>query len=467
MAKWTPIPIGDNKLLENVQEAILGRGSAALENCFANEAGGLTQFPGMQPFATLNGSGPTYLHEWRGDLIAVTSGQMWRMNKSGIAENVTQVPVSGNRRVIMDRTENELVAAAGGQIVRFAGKQTEILSEDAPLSTHALFVDGYLVAIEKDSGRFYHCAPGEYRSWNPIDVFSAEGKPDDINAALVTPFRELLLTGIDSIEQFERLPSGDTPFFRRWAVGEGVFAPYTLTFADNGAWGINRSFEFVRMSGQTSQDAAVAIGKTLEKIDDWSDAWAAPMMIAGQKFICLQMPKATNVHDTKGVTCLFDFRRKCWFNLYGWDDALGVPRRWPGWSYYQLWGRHFVGGNGRVLELKTDATTNAGELRRVLGRSGHIDFGSDVRVDDVRIKIKRGVGGHDDRAPKVRFRVLRDNKTWTRWKEKDLGRFGDRQQTVLLGGMGMAGTFQFEWEITDAVEAELVAMDVLITPVAR
>lgn len=467
MAQWKPVPIGENPLLTNIQEAILGKGSAALENCFSNEAGGLTQFPGMQAFSTLNGSGPTYLHEWRGDLMAVTSGQMWRIDRAGNAENVTKVPVSGGGRVIMDRTENELVASAGGQIVRFAGKETEILSEAAPRSTHALFIDGYLIAIEKDSGRFYHCAPGEYRSWDPIDVFSAEGRPDDINAAIVTPFRELLLTGIDSIEQFERLPSGDTPFFRRWAVGEGIFAPYTLVFADNATWGVTRSFEFVRMSGQTSQSAGDTIGQTLEAIDDWSDAWATTMNIAGQKFIVLQMPKATNAHDSRGVTCLFDYRRKRWFNLYGWDETLGAPRRWPGWSYYQLWGRHFVGGDGRVMELLPSATGNGSERRRVLGRSGHLDWGSDVRVEDVRIKIKRGGGNYEDREPKIRFRCRRDAKDWTRWKEKGLGRHGDSQQTLLLGGMGIAGTFQFEWEITDAAEAEMVAMDVLLTPVAR
>lgn len=467
MAQWKSIPIGDNPLLTNVQEIILGKGSAALENCFSNEAGGLTQFPGMESVATLNGSGPTYLHEWRGDLIAVTSGQMWRINQAGDAENVTKVPVSGGGRVVMDRTENELVAAAGGQIVRFAGKDTEILSESAPKSTHALFIDGYLIAIEKDSGRFYHCAPGEYRSWNPIDVFSAEGKPDDINAAIVTPFRELLLTGIDSIEQFERMPSGDTPFFRRWAVGEGIFAPYTLTFADNAVWGVTRSFEFVRMSGQTSQSAGDAIGQTLEDIDDWNGSWATAMNISGQKFIILQMPEATNAHGSKGVTCLFDYRRKRWFSLYGWDEDLGAPRRWPAWSYYQLWGRHFVGGDGKVLELKKSATQNGAERRRVLGRSGHLDWGSDVRVDDVRIKIKRGVGDYDGLEPKVRFRCRRDTDRWTRWKEKGLGKTGGNQQTLLLGGMGIAGSFQFEWEITDAAEAEVVGMDVLLTPVAR
>ena len=45
---------------------------------------------------------------------------------------------------------------------------------------------------------------------------------------MVTPFSELMLSGRASIEQFERLASASTPFFRRVSVGEGIKAPYTL-----------------------------------------------------------------------------------------------------------------------------------------------------------------------------------------------------------------------------------------------
>ncbi len=466
MAAWKDIPLSA-KLLTNVQESALSKGSAARENCFTTEVGSISAFPGMDTFATLNGNSPTYLHEWRGDLVAVSSGRVWLIGKDGASVDVTKVQVSGGNRVIFDRTENELLMAAGGQIIRLANAETDVLSEDAPLATHVGFIDGYVVANEKDSGRFQHCTAGDFRDWNPLDVFSAEGKPDDINAIIVTPFRELILTGIDSIEQFERLPNGTTPFFRRWAIGEGVLAPYTLVAVDSGTWAINKQQEFVRMSGQTSQSASDAVGRSLESISDWTDAWAAQMNIAGQKFIVLQMPKAENVYGTEGVTFLFDYRQGRWFSLFGWTEETGTPSRWPGWSYYPLWGRHFVGGNGCVHELKLDAFDNAGERRRVLGRTAHINWNTPARIDDVRVQVKRGVSGYDANPPKIRIRCLRDQTKWTRWIERDLGKSGDRAQEIRLGPMGDADTFQFEWEVTQASEVEVLGMQALVTALER
>jgi len=462
MAKWQEIPLGKGNLMQNVKEAVLTKGNAALENCFATDEGGVSAFPGLIDFATLGGSAPTYLDEWRGDLVAVTNGRVTLIDRLANKRDVTAVSVAGGKRVIFDRTENELLMAAGGPIVRLAKMETEMLAREAPESTHARFVDGYVVAIEKNSGRFYHSEPDGYRVWDPINVFSAEGKPDDLNAAIVTPFRELIMAGPESIEQFERLPSGDTPFFRRWSVGEGVYAPYTAVAVDNGVWAVNRLKEFVKITGQLSHDVSDSIGMSLEAIDDWTDAWAVPINILGQKFILLQMPQAMNVYETKGVTALYDYRQKKWFNLFGWNDGLGLPERWPGWSYYSLWNRHFVGGAGRVYEMRADAYTNAGTTRRVLGRTAHYRFGITTRVDNMRITLKRGLVGSDADEPAISVRVRRDNKDWTRWRRKGLGRAGHKQMAIEFGGMGIADTFQVEWEITAACEVEIRRIDALV-----
>lgn len=466
MAQWKDIPLA-SELLTNVKESALTRGNAALENCFTNETGGISAFPGLTSFQTLAGNSPTYLSEWRGDLVAVTAGRTWLIGQDGSVREATFVQVGGGQRVVFDRTENELLMAAGGLPIRLAHGRTEILSEDAPLTTHVGYIDGYVIAIEKDSGRFQHSGAGDYRDWNPLDVFSAEGKPDDLNALVVTPFRELILTGQDSIEQFERLPSGDTPFFRRWAVGEGVKAPYTLVAVDAGTWAINKQAEFVRMSGQTSRAASAEVGRSLEAITDWSNAWAAAINIAGQKFIVLQAPKAVTPYGNNGMTFLFDYRQGRWFTLYGWDEINGTPARWPGWSYYPMWGRHFVGGNGRVYELSVSANDHAGQRRRVLGRTAHIGFKTPARIDDVRVQVKRGLAGHDTRPARIRFRCLRDQQTWTRWIERSFQTAGHKAQELRLGPMGDADTFQFEWEVTEGVEVELVGMQALITPLER
>jgi len=460
---WKDVPLSA-KLLTNVQEAALRRASAAIENAYVNEQGGFTRFPGLTDFVTLTGDAPTYLDRWRGDLVAVSNSRVWRIQPDGTAEDVTGAPVRGDGRVSFARADNELAMAAGGEIIRFAGVETELLSPDAPLASAVAYIDTYLLAAEAGSGRFYNSDAAEgTRSWNPVDVFAADGTPDNITSMIVTPYRELIVAGPESTEQYERLPSGTVPFFRRWSVGEGNTVPGSLIFADNAVWMVNSNREFVRASGQTSQSRGDAVGVTLEDIDDWRGAWAAAVNVQGQKFIVLQAPYATNTYDTAGVTLVHDFRQGHWFSLYGWDDR-GFPARWPGWSYQFIWDRHFVGGNGRVYELDHRAFDNAGAVQRVLGRTAHFDDWGESRVDNVRLRFKRGtVSPNAEREPRIGLRVRRDNRDWTRWVYKSMGRTGAGEMVLEFGAFGCAHTWQFEWSTTAAVELEVVRMQADVT----
>lgn len=465
-AKWVNIPL-DKKLFTNVDEVVLQHSLAAMENAFVNEAGGHTRFPGFAPFRDLGGAARVYLDEWRGDMMACTSqGKVYRIDQAGSVENVTGVPVSGGRRVVFSKTDAELLMAAGGPIIRFAGDKTEVLSEDAPNATHVAYIDGFVVAAEISSGRFYHNTAGDTGAWDPLDVFAASGNPDNINAMVVTPFKELLVCGVDSIEQFERLPSGDPPFFRRWSVGEGVSAPYTMVFADNAAWGVNKRFEMVRFSGQTSQPASDDIGRSLEGVDDWTDAWATVIQIVGQKFILLQAPLATSVHGTKGITFLFDFKSQKWSSLYGWDASLGVPDRWPGWSYVSLWGRHFVGGEGRIYELTANTHWHAGVPARMLGRTAHMSDMGEVRFDNLRARLRRGTGTNTSEGT-FSLRVNRDTRGFSEWKRKGLGYRGASDMIVEFGPLGCGHTFQFEWMVTDDCPVELVRLEAQMTRIGE
>lgn len=462
-SKSRNINISD-KLFLNVKESCLTAGSAALENAYQNEVGGISRFPGLYDFATLAGVEPTYLHEWQGDLIAVSGSRVWRIGEDGTTSEATGVQVSGGKRVSFDRTTNELLMAAGGPIVRLAAEKTELLSADAPQSSHVGYIGGFAMAVEVNTGLFYHSAAHDFRSWNPIDVFAAESKPDFLNSMIITPYGEIMMGGVDSIEQWEKLSGSQDPQFqRRWALGEGSFVPYVMTFADNSVWSLNKYREFVRVSGQVSRPTSDDIAAhALEPADSYEDAWASPLLIAGQKFILLQLPKATNIYDTKGITLLYDYRQSKWFNLFGWSDDLCVPDIWPGTSVYTLWGRVFVGGAGVVYELKTDVYQNDSVTQRVMWRSGNLDFGT-VRIDNLRMRVKRGLSNPNDSRYAISVRVSLDGNYWTKWIRRDLGRHGENAMWVDFGPMGCADTFQIQVDMTDAGEFEMIKMSADLT----
>jgi hypothetical protein len=454
---WQAIPFAE-KLFTNVKETVLRKANAALENMFVNESGGVTRFPGLKTFTALPQDGKVYLSSYREDLIAVTEGGlMLRIDKNANVEDVTEVPISGGKRVVFAEGDNEIMCAAGGPIIRFAGEHTELLSENAPESTHVAYIDGYVVAPELESGVFRHSST-DARTWEDLDTFSADGNPDNINAIMTTPFREIVVGGPKSIEQFERLPNGAVPFFRRWAVGEGLSAPYTLLSADNATWFFNNNREFVRSVGQVSSSAGDDLGRTFEGVDNWSDAWAVPINIFGQKLILIQIPEATNIYGTKGITVVLDYRQKKWFSLYGWNDNRNVQARWPGWSYHRLWDRNFVGGEGIIYEIDEATFAYGSQLQKVLGRTAHIKAWGESRVNNVEVIVDRGTSAANTDEPFLWLRAKKDNKRWTRWIQRSLGKSGDSQMTIQFGAMGTASVWQFEYMTTGACRLDIIGM---------
>lgn len=471
MADWADIPLA-SKLFTNIEEEGLTKAFADLENSYINEAGGHVRFPGLKPFCTLTGHGRVSLGEWKNDLIAVTAdGQVFRVTPNGEAENVTGVPVTGARRAIFTKTDEELVIAAGGTAVRFAGEKTEILSDDCPKTTHVQYVDGYLIANEFLSNRFRYSEASNYRVWPAINIYSATHAPDNIDSLLVNGFGEVMAFGDQSVEQFERLANGTVPFFRRWRSPEGIHrgTEYAVIEEDNAFFMVNNRGEFVRLSGQTSNPYSDDLGATFENIDDWRDAWAGRVSLDGQKFVVLQFPYASNPYGTKGLTFGLDVRSKKWTTLYGWDAQRAAPARWPGWSIFETSssfgkGRKLVGGDGCIYEFTKDTYYHDGGPAVMRGKSAHYRDKAATRIDAVRMTLKRGVGGYD-KSPKLAIRAIKDNDMRTQWEEVDLGLSGANDLTVEFGTMGTADTWQFEWRITDDCRVNIMKVQAYMEPV--
>lgn len=484
MAQWADFPWKE-PLFTNADESILRAAPAAVENAYANRAGGFTRMPGLFRYTEMPGQGRVYLTRFRNQLIAVTQrGRTYRIANDGTPEDVTGVILSGGRRPIFAATDDSrLVIAAGGPLLELSSPATRLLSPTAPESTHIAYIDGYLIAPEIGSGRFRYCDPGEYTVWNDLSVFSAEGKPDDLNGAIVTPYRELLLTGDESIEQFERMQSGTRPFFRRWTTGEGLAHPYTLVADVAGTYGVNQRSEFVRFSAQVSREMSSDVALTLDEVDDWTDAWAAALAIDGQRFIVLQAPNAYyEPYDCRGITLLLDYRERRFSFLWGWNDRDGVPARWPGWSIERIGGRTFVGVEDGIAEMSRSArgmlnaasplgtgtiggtpTDPDGQTMRTLFRSAHVDTFGPSRIDNVRVRVKRGVGpGYQSERPKIGLRMLRDGRFWTTWTWRDLGRPGERDMPIEFGAQGVGDTWQMEIAVSDATEVQFVGAKIQV-----
>jgi len=101
-------------------------------------------------------------------------------------------------------------------------------------------------------------------------------------------------------------------------------------------------------------------------------------------------------------------------------------------------------------------------VQRWLLRTGHIREWGEITVDDLRVTIKRGVGD-TEAEPQLWVRANRDNRSWTKWARKGLGKKGDRTMTLTFGGFGTARDWQFEFATTDDCEIHLRKADIMRT----
>lgn len=469
--EWIPLPL-DKGLFANLDPEAVVAFSTAMENAFVNELGGISRFPGLEVFATLKDNGRVYLGDFEGDLIAATSkGQIYRISSTGNVTACTGAPVTGSGRVIMAPTDKEMLFAAGGPVVRLRQTTSEVLSTSAENAFYVGWIDGFALAPEAGSLFTFYSNAGDVEQWPAGNNLQANSNPDAITTMLINPFREIMLGGGKKFEQWERLTTGNVPFFRRWSIGDGPKVPYVTIFADNTMWTINSKSELVKFLGQRSENDGRVIGRLLENIDDWSDAWMGgypdqPLHIVGQKFILFQAPNATNEYGTKGVTIVYDYANKKFCTLYGWDNQNSTPTRWPGWSHWPLWGNVFVGGEGVIYKLTTDTFFNSGTLSRWLVRTAHIAQGNAIQIKNFRLRCKRGIGTPTSKAT-IQVRCRRDARAFGPWIKRDLGFAGDNIQFKEFGPFGTAGTFMWEIACSDDAAVNLIAAEVKAVPIGH
>lgn len=465
--RWVDLPI-EKGWFANVREGVLTQSAAAMENLYVNEAGGHTPFPPLYKWLQLPSPGDVVPFSWDGGMVAVTDkGRVFRVSSDRTARDVTGVPLGGGSRPVVARTDESLLLAAGGPILVLADK-TEILSADAPETTHVVYLEGYVVAPEPRSGRFFRSDVGDYRTWNPINQQSAEGKPDPITCMAVNEFNEMVVAGPESIELYQTVANADVPFYKRADLGEGILAPHTLCEGDGYWWCVNRRHEMTRIASMSPRPVSRDIDRLLMQSNDlsavntWDGAWAQELLIHGQRFIVLQVPRMRTEDGREGPTFLYDYRNGRWSSLWG-VDGDGRLERWPGRGFATAWNKQFVGGPDGWIYILGDPVAGFGDLepveRRMRFRSGtynaqDLERGAySLEIDNVRMRMARTKAVYGDVTDAIRLRAELDGQVWTDWVTRPLEGTGHHNVEFTSFGVVQTVAFEYEFWSTEAIES--------------
>ncbi len=196
---------------------------AKLVNAYAESSEGdkadqfaVMAIPGLSIFATISGAATPVrgVHVMDTSLYAVVGTELFLFNSAGVGGPIGVI--GGTLPVQMADNGTQLAIQGGalnnqGYIVDTGTLYTNIVN--LPPVSGVAYMDGYFVWPVFESDQFIISALGDGLSYDPLDVATVEGDPDDI-VGLVNLQRELQFFGSRTIEIWFNSGNADFPFER-------------------------------------------------------------------------------------------------------------------------------------------------------------------------------------------------------------------------------------------------------------
>jgi len=429
--------------------------SSRLVNCFAEAAPPegrgpalLKRCPGISPFANCELGEGRGLHVMGGTLFAVCGTKLHSISAAGVVTDLGTI--SGDRRVWMADNGTQLVVGQEGiWYVWQNGTLSTITDPDFTTrgAVAAQFIDGYLVFVEPDSGRFFCSDLNNATVFDALDFATAEGAPDKL-VTLAVDHRQLILFGRETTElwynsgatgfPFERLPSG--------FIELGCAAVQGVTKLDNSVFWLANDRTIRRLSGQTPQRVSQhGIEERLRAMSRVDDCQAFSYSMNGHLCAVFRFP-------TAGDTFVFDATTNEWH-----ERVSGSSSVWRVVDIADVDGKVFAQDEttGDVGVFDAAVFSEWGDVQRAewtyapLYSDGRRQFSNTLEiVCDTGVGLPSGQG----EDPLLTLEVSTDGgRTWLAQPVKTLGAIGQYRQRVRWHRLGSARDVVFRCSISDPV----------------
>jgi hypothetical protein len=294
------------------------------------------------------------------------------------------------------------------------------------------FIDGYVLALQKDSPIVWFSALENALSWDALDFFARSGTSDNIVGIAVTKDRVWCL-GSKTATLFYDSGDTDTPFvpYPGTTMQIGLVSPWLMgVYADQVFW--------VSVSSRGSRRVVMAMDAVPQPISTPPiDLWLQNCpTLAGAEMLIYEQDSHVFVNITAPdspddiQTYSFDAAENMWAARAGWDAVRGVYTRWPVRGVMGIDGAVIVGDyrNGNIYELRlTTYTDNGGIIRRERACPYVSDENQWLFIDSFELGAQVGVGLSTGQgvAPVANLELSRDaGQTWVNTGTATLGAMG-------------------------------------------
>lgn len=229
-----------------------------LVNCFAEMAEGdkasefaVMVMPGLVQFATVNQSPVRGIHNMQGVVYAVIGSQLFSLDSAGTATLIGTI--GGSDPVQMADNGAEIAIQGGvnndtGYVYSGGVLYTGILN--LPQVSGVTYIDGYFVWPIFESDQFIISGINDGLSYDPLDIATVEGDPDNIVGVLNLQ-RELMFFGADTVEIWWNSGAADFPFERQGNafIERGCKDRNSIAKIDNSAHFVGDDLIVYRLNG--------------------------------------------------------------------------------------------------------------------------------------------------------------------------------------------------------------------------
>jgi hypothetical protein len=308
------------------------------------------------------------------------------------------------------------------------------------------FLDGYFIAVDRQTQTFRISGLLDGLSWDPLDFATENDIPDSI-VAVAVDHRRVWFFGEVQIEGYYDSGNADFPFTRDQSavIQVGLAAQSSLCSLDNTLYWLGKDMNGAnvayRMNGLTGERVSTYAqeavwnsypGDGINTLN--ADAVGFAYQENGHTFFVLSFP-------TEGTQWVYDVGEQLWHERGRWDAATGkyVAPFARYHTYNPGVNRHYVGGGdvgthttpGNIyLQSQDIYQDNGGVIRRVR-RSGYInDRNQRIFCGRFELQMETGTtqlldGAGNPRQAQISMRFSDDN-----------GRNYSPEQTVNCGALG-------------------------------
>jgi hypothetical protein len=314
---------------------------------------------------------------------------------------------------------------------------TTISDVDWPGCSAVDFVDGYVVAVESNSGRFICSALNDSSSYDGLDFATAEARPDPLVTLKVSQ-RDVILLGTETSEIWWN--AGETGFpFARQAGGFmelGCLSRLGVCTADNtlAILASDRTFRMLRGRSWVKISQS-GVEERLASYDTVSDCEAYSYTWNGMIHVCFRFP-------SEGVTWCFCVNTGEWYET---DTDIVTAINHNG----KVWVQHLDGTVGYLSDSVQsqfgEAVTREVTFPNVYNstkRAFHSSFKVAFRTGDVDATV----------SPLVQLDISDDGgNRWTSLPPRPMGLTGEFSKDIWWFRLGQAKDRVYRIRVSDPV----------------